>query len=88
MTREQAEHFCPLNPKAACAVPSTAASKSPSASTTIESLPPISSTVRLIQIWPGCCVAARLVDVQANFLRSGEGDVARLGMLDDGVAEG
>ena len=28
-----------------------------------------------------------LVDVQADFLRSGEGDVARLGMRDDGVAE-
>ena len=43
--------------------------------------------VRLIQIWPGCCCGRALVDVQAHFLRAGERDVARLGMLDHGVAE-
>ena len=53
----------------------------------MESLPPISRMVRLIQSWPGCCVGRALVDVQADFLGAGEGDVARLGMLDDGIAE-
>ena len=43
--------------------------------------------VRLIQIWPGSLRRGDLVDVQADFARAGEGDVARLGMRDDGVAE-
>jgi hypothetical protein len=38
--------------------PAAASSKSLSESTRIESLPPISSTVRLIQICPGCALAA------------------------------
>src|SRR5215831_8907069 len=59
MAREQAEHFWPWNPKAAAVTPSTAASRLLSESTTIESLPPISSTVRLIQIWPLAVLAAR-----------------------------
>src|SRR6185312_7800456 len=58
--REQAEHFCPLKPKAEATTPSTAESRSQSASTTIESLPPISRTVRLIQSCPlrGCAARA------------------------------
>ena len=88
MAREQAEHFWPLNPKAEATTPSTAASRSASAHTRIESLPPISRIVRLIQIWPGCALAARSLNVEADGLRAGEGDEARLGMLDDGVAEG
>src|SRR5580698_582113 len=59
MAREQAEHFCPLNPNADAATPSTAASRSQSTSTMMESLPPISKIVRLIQICPGCVLAAR-----------------------------
>ena len=43
--------------------------------------------VRLIQTWPGCLRRGDLVDVQADFARAGEGDVARLGMRDDRVAE-
>src|SRR5271168_1085715 len=59
MAREQAEHFCPLKPNADAATPSTAESISASSQTTMESLPPISSTVRLIQIWPFLVCAAR-----------------------------
>jgi hypothetical protein len=39
-------------------MPSAAASRSASAATTIESLPPISAITRLIQIWPGCVFEA------------------------------
>ena len=49
MAREQAEHFCPWNPKADTATPSTAASTSASSSTMMASLPPISATTRLSQ---------------------------------------
>ena len=58
MAREHAEHFCPWKPKAETATPSTAASMSASAATTIESFPPISATTRLIHFWPGCGLAA------------------------------
>ena len=58
IAREQAEHFCPLKPKAEFTTPSTAASRSASAHTRIESFPPISRIVRLIQIWPGLAFAA------------------------------
>src|ERR1039458_6823238 len=58
MAREQAEHFCPEYPNAETATPSTALSRSQSASTTMASLPPISAITRLIQIWPGCALAA------------------------------
>ncbi len=61
MAREQAEHFWPWKPNAAWATPSTAESTSASASTMMASLPPISRMVRLIQIWPGACVAALLL---------------------------
>ena len=43
--------------------------------------------VRLIQIWPGWGLAASSWNLQADFLGAGEGDKARLGMLDQGVAE-
>src|SRR6478672_5651394 len=59
ITREHAEHFCPWNPNADAATPSTAASRLASAATTMESLPPISRIVRLIQTWPGLGCAAR-----------------------------
>src|SRR5215472_14415902 len=59
MAREHAEHFCPLKPKAETATPSTAASRLASSQTTMESLPPISRTVRLIQICPDLACAAR-----------------------------
>ena len=58
MAREHAEHFCPWNPNAACATPSTAESRSASASTMMASFPPISRMVRLIHICPGCWWAA------------------------------
>src|SRR5271163_4209961 len=58
MAREQAEHFCPLNPKAAATTPSTAASRSQSPLTMVASLPPISRIVRLIQTCPGGVFAA------------------------------
>src|ERR1700743_1597065 len=67
MTREQAEHFWPLNPKADATTPATASSSSASALTTIESLPPISEIVRLIQIWPGCAFAACSAMSRATF---------------------
>ena len=41
----------------------------------------------MIQSWPGCCCAARLVDVQSHFARAGESDVANLRMRDQRVAE-
>ncbi len=59
MAREHAEHFCPLKPKADATTPCTAASRSQSALTMIESLPPISRIVRLIQICPCFVWAAR-----------------------------
>ena len=52
MAREHAEHFCPWYPKADCTTPVTACSRSASRSTMMASLPPISATTRLIQIWP------------------------------------
>ena len=58
MAREQAEHFCPWNPNAPMATPSTASATSASESTTMQSLPPISATTRLIQIWPFWVLAA------------------------------
>src|ERR1017187_2006628 len=58
MAREQAEHFWPLNPNALTATPSTAASRSQPDSTRMESLPPISSTVRLMKCCPGRVFAA------------------------------
>ena len=61
MAREQAEHFCPWNPNAETATPSTAESISASASTMIASLPPISRIVRLIQSCPSGFSAARLL---------------------------
>ena len=87
MAREQAEHFWPLKPKAEATTPSTAASRSASAQTRIESLPPISRIVRLIQIWPGRSFGGALVNLQSYRLGAGEGDEAGFGMLDDGVAE-
>ena len=59
ITREQALHFCPLYPNAACTMPVAAASRSPSAHTTVGSLPPISAMTRLSQRWPGWTFAAR-----------------------------
>ena len=35
----------------------------------------------------GCWLRCRLVDVQSNFARAGESDVANLGMRDQGIAE-
>ncbi len=66
MAREQAEHFCPLKPKAEATTPSTAASMSASAQTMMESLPPISRMVRLMKSWPGCVLGGALVDLEAD----------------------
>ena len=87
IAREQAEHFCPWNPNAACATPSTAASRSASASTMMASLPPISRIVRLIQIWPGGLRGRTLIDVQSHFARAREGDVAGLRMRHHRISE-
>jgi hypothetical protein len=87
MAREQAEHFWPWKPKAACATPSTASSISASASTMIASLPPISRMVRLIQSWPGCCLAALWLMCSPTSREPVKRDVARLGMRDDGVSK-
>src|SRR5215470_20077274 len=59
VAREQAEHFCPEKPYADCTTPSTAASRLASSATMIESLPPISRTVRLIHFCPERGTAAR-----------------------------
>ena len=59
ITREQALHFWPLYPNAACTMPVAAASMSASAHTTVGSLPPISAITRLSHRWPGCTRAAR-----------------------------
>jgi hypothetical protein len=48
-----------LPAEAEATTPSTALSKSASAQTMMESLPPISRMVRLIQTWPGWVFAAR-----------------------------
>ena len=37
---------------------------------------------------PGLHVRCANIDVEANFFRASECDVARLGMLDQGIAEG
>src|SRR5579885_2977036 len=84
IAREHAEHFCPLNPNAEATTPSTAESRSQSACTIIESLPPISRIVRLIHI---CPLRGPHVYVESDFLRSGERDKARLWMFDERVAE-
>ena len=87
ISREHAEHFCPWKPNAAATTPLAASSRSAVSSTRMKSLPPISSTARLIQSWPGATLPGLLADLDADLARAGEGDHARLRMLDERVAD-
>ena len=87
MAREQAEHFCPWKPNAACATPSTAASM---IGVGVDDDRVFAAHFEDGALDPDLAWLLRrgaLVDVQTDFARSGERDVARLRMRNDGVAE-
>ena len=87
MAREQAEHFCPLKPKAEATTPSTAASRSASARDQDRIFAAHFENCALDPDLAGLGLRGALVDFEADGSGAGEGDEAGLGMLDDGVAE-
>ena len=87
MAREHAEHFCPWNPNAACATPSTAESISASASTMIGVFAAHFENGALDPELAGSLRRRDFVDVQSDFARSSERDIARLRMRDYRIAE-
>ena len=87
MTREQAEHFWPLKPKAEAATPSTAASRSAVGVDDDGVLAAEFEDGALDEVLAGLGFGGALVDFEADLLGAGEGDEADLRVLDDGAAE-
>jgi len=88
MAREQAEHFCPLKPKAGgrhaldgCVQIGVGAGPESS---------PCRPSPKIVRFQPdliGFSLGGALVNLQSNLLGAGEGDEARFGIFDDGVCQ-
>ena len=77
-TLAAAEHFCPAKPNALLTIAGTASSRSASASTMMQFLPPISAITRLTWRWPaGGSAAARMM--LSRGAGAGEGDRVHFG---------
>ncbi len=87
IAREQAEHFCPLKPKALATTPSTRRVEIAVCLDDDRVLAAHLEDRALDEDLAGLGLRGALVDFETDGLRSGEGDEARLRMRDDRAAE-